>query len=85
MSISLFFLLYFIQGKSFDLKTAACYTHGEVVHALHNTSQKKNKKKKIPTQLDTDLLLHATQLAVKYSSGGGSASSPAHNKSPANT
>lgn len=40
---------------------------------------------KSPTQLDTDLLLHVTQFAVKYSSGGGSADSPAHNKSPANT
>lgn len=41
-------------------------------------------QKKSPTQLDTDLLLHVTQLAVKYSSSGGSAYSPAHNKSPHN-
>lgn len=27
---------------------------------------------KSPTQLDTDSLLHVTQVAVKYSSGGGS-------------
>lgn len=47
---------------------------------LHTTHTQKS-----PTQLDTDLLLHVTQVAVKYSSGGGSADSPARNMSPANT
>ena len=72
-------LSYYIHGAMFNSKTAACYSHCDAVHTAHNTS------KKSPTQLDTDLLLHVTQLAVKYSSGGGSAYSPAHNKSPANT
>lgn len=40
--------------------------------------------KKSPTQLDTDLLLHEPQVAVKYSSGGRSTYSPAHNVSLAN-
>lgn len=69
----------YMHGTMFNSETAACYSHCDVVHIAHSAS------KKSPTQLDTDLLLHVTQFAVKYSLGEGSTSSPAHNKSPADT